>query len=1092
MQLIQRQTLLYQEGRSHKVYEIDLCQLGESRYVVNFRYGKQGSTLKEGSETIAAVPLAEAQRIFQRAINAKLQKGYRDITGQSPSEIEALPASDTTTQPVGAPTDPNQRAQVILNRLTAAVNAPPGMTAVSIGRSARQHWSLSRVIWRAGELHLRAAAPLLMQLLGNDALTDYCVAWALGQCGDQSAIPTLEGLYRQQTGAAGDRQSAIHVAVQRIALAAIFKLADSGQCSILRAELLNHLPGPLRELAQSGSAETFTAALRDFLNQNDYQQFQIIDTLYHLNTEPVRSALLELARTAPLRPNYFQRLRHLFKLSEYCQDAELFGILAYRFEQEAALYRSNKRYIRLPDSSSISRSTYRYDSLTGRYATLENPEFQREMQRPDARIAYSTNTREYLRRRVWRTLQHLGELGEPSYVNLAVSILLQYSDENAQPVRETIHYRWDRTTWQRYESSRIFWGEYAGYLTFNHILYTNSPRYVLKSGSNAWRCRPSHRPIGSEPMVREEAFPHLWERQPAALLQLLVASRCLPVHQFATKALRACPTFCADLSIEALIQLLNRPYEVTARLGFELAQARYQPDHPHRELLLAIAHCNYQPARAAVYGWITDQRDRFLSDPQLLAGLVTSPQPETWEFAHQLLSTAILPEATARSLVGQIIAAVLALDAGQGEIAGGATETLLLCFVPQLRTIGLEIVLDLLRHPLLEVRTLGARILLNHETPAIDLPAGLIDALLESPHEAVRVIGVRLFSQLPDHRLLEHTQLLLTLATHELSEMRDAIRPAIRRLTSNHPEFGAQLAMLLLEVLLTPEVHAGVHNFLAQLLQTDIPDWMNAVTPDQTLSLLQTTSSAAQEVAGSMLQANSDRWAPTFTTPQLAQWTHHEVRAVRDAAHQMLTQILSRLHQSEAELLEAVTVLESRWDDAQAFGQRLFAELLSAQQLTPSVVISICDSNRLEVRRFGRDLVSRCFRASDAQEYLLKFSEHPATDMQLFATQYLESDAIDNPQRLRELMPYFVRVLSQVNRGRIARQRIFAFLKAEATKSEAAAQVVAEILARQAAAIAVGDRANALETLLQIHHTYPHLSLPIQVKAVPLKPGTRL
>jgi hypothetical protein len=89
-------------------------------------------------------------------------------------------------------------------------------------------------------------------------------------------------------------------------------------------------------------------------------------------------------------------------------------------------------------------------------------------------------------------------------------------------------------------------------------------------------------------------------------------------------------------------------------------------------------------------------------------------------------------------------------------------------------------------------------------------------------------------------------------------------------------------------------------------------------------------------------------------------------------------------------------------------------------------------------------------------------------------------------------MPYFVRVLSQVNRGRIARQRIFAFLKAEATKSEAAAQVVAEILARQAAAIAVGDRANALETLLQIHHTYPHLSLPIQVKAVPLKPGTRL
>jgi hypothetical protein len=49
MQIIKRTTLLYQAGSSAKVYEIDLCQIGDNRYVVNSRYGKQDTVLKEKS-----------------------------------------------------------------------------------------------------------------------------------------------------------------------------------------------------------------------------------------------------------------------------------------------------------------------------------------------------------------------------------------------------------------------------------------------------------------------------------------------------------------------------------------------------------------------------------------------------------------------------------------------------------------------------------------------------------------------------------------------------------------------------------------------------------------------------------------------------------------------------------------------------------------------------------------------------------------------------------------------------------------------------------------------------------------------------------
>ena len=81
-------------------------------------------------------------------------------------------------------------------------------------------------------------------------------------------------------------------------------------------------------------------------------------------------------------------------------------------------------------------------------------------------------------------------------------------------------------------------------------------------------------------------------------------------------------------------------------------------------------------------------------------------------------------------------------------------------------------------------------------------------------------------------------------------------------------------------------------------------------------------------------------------------------------------------------------------------------------------------------------------------------------------------------------MPYFVTVLCQVNRGRVAKQRVFAFLEAEAQKNEEAARIVAEILTRQSVTMAIGDKATAIQTMLIIHQTYPQIPLPIQIKPV--------
>lgn len=1035
MQLISRTTLIYQAGSSDKIYEIDLCQTDENRYLVNFRYGRRGTTLKEGTKTVQAVPLAEAVRVFDKLVDSKIQKGYRD--SQQPVSNPSPPAITTTSSDI--------RHQAILQRLANRSNSK---------------WSLDRVIWRAGELKIREATPLLISLIGTgEPLRDYCIAWALGWCGDESATASLQQLTQDSSKAEF---------VRRIAWEALYKLENEQKRAEMRSQKIAQLPAQLSNLAQNGTVQAFKTALQAYLNTSDCKCFAVLDTIYQIDNEYVRPALLDIIYNAPLRPNYFQRIRHIFKVAEYRHDAEVFGILAYAFDKEPGTF-DNYRLVGC-EWDSVNRTNIPIDKNCRRYTE--------QLKSPQSTKYYSKQTREYLRRRVWRTLKQLGEEKDANYVNMAVSILLQYSDDDAVEVKNTSFRRWNQQLYS-YESFSKNWDRYATYLTFNHILYENSPRYIAHP--QAWLCSQSYKPGDSEPNQREEAFPEIWQQHPAALLQLLLESSCRPVHHFAVKALRTCSEFCDRLDISTIIQLLYKPYEVTAKFAFELVLPLYNPSQPQLNLVLAVANCELQEARLQAYRWIEAQREYFLTSTDI-ASLVTSQQPETRTFARRLLSSSILDDATAKVLIGRIIAVLLALAPTQTDMAREVSETLLLSFTPQLRNLGFGVIIDLLRHPMPEIQALGARILLNHETQAVDLPVDLIESLIASPYESVRGIGIRIFGQLPDEKLLSDRTLILAMAVSTTSDIRQAIRPIIRRLANSNLDFAGAIASDLIDILIAPERYEGLRKDIVQMLREDIPGWMSSISKDTTMQLLQ-ASSVIQELAGLVLQANSDRFLSELSTSEIIKLANNEILSVREAAKQMFLQSIERIRTNSAEMLSAVRLLEAKWDDSREFAKRIFSNF-TLQDWTPEVIISICDSVREDVRAFGRDLVIRNFANSYEQEYLLKFSEHPSADMQIFATNYLENYAIDNPERLRELTPYFLRVLCSVNRGRVAKQRIFAFLDTEAQKSEAAAQIVAEIITRQSITVAIGDKATAIQTMVKINRLYPHLSLPIQLKPV--------
>lgn len=176
-------------------------------------------------------------------------------------------------------------------------------------------WKLERAIWRAGELKIKEAAPLLINLVGTgEPLRDYCIAWTLGWCGSEESIPILQAL---------QSNSANPEFVQRIAFEALLRLVDAQTKMNLQLGLIEKLPTHTQILARTTSAE-----FEEFATTHPYSFFAVLDQIYQIDNELARPALLKILRTVPFQPNYFRAIRRIFKIAEYRRDAEVFAILA--------------------------------------------------------------------------------------------------------------------------------------------------------------------------------------------------------------------------------------------------------------------------------------------------------------------------------------------------------------------------------------------------------------------------------------------------------------------------------------------------------------------------------------------------------------------------------------------------------------------------------------------------------------------------------------------------------------------------------------------------------------------------------------------
>jgi hypothetical protein len=302
--------------------------------------------------------------------------------------------------------------------------------------------------------------------------------------------------------------------------------------------------------------------------------------------------------------------------------------------------------------------------------------------------------------------------------------------------------------------------------------------------------------------------------------------------------------------------------------------------------------------------------------------------------------------------------------------------------------------------------------------------------------------------------------------------------PVIARLAQKDRTFGEKAADLLMPYLLRKETSEGVHDDISRLLCNELSDYLLNVNKELALNLLYGNYAAAQNVGVVILEKYTD--PSQLTIAQVIALGGHENWNVRQWCWKFYKEQAARI---KFEKEAAVKLLDSKWADTRQFAMQFFREQFTADDWTPEALITLADSVKPDIEAYGRELITKFFTSEQGTTYLLKLSQHPSENMQLFATNYLERFAADDVEKIKSLEYYFRSVLTRVNKSRIAKNRLYHFLLTEGRKSESAARVIGAILSDVSAIAAIGDKAKCIEVLLQLKSLY-EVESPLQVKEI--------
>ncbi len=1020
MRLVRQTRLFYQKGNSDKVYEVDLCEAGEGEFIVNFRYGRRDARLREGTKTPFPESLSRAETIYLALVEEKVKKGY--LVGDESGAPVVIPEVEEVPQSADRADDP--RVLALLTRLDK-------------GRGDHA-WSLSRVLWKVGQWRLKEALPRLRVLCGEvEGMEVWCVAWALGRCGESEDLALLDQLERDHPG---------NLSLSAIIAEARFALASDDQKASLAHSLMEGLPDPLGALLEQDNLAELTSSIRQMIESGAAREHLISDLyLVAVKWPLMREALYSVAKNVDTTKHGMLVLRQLFKAAEFRLDAEIYGVIARRFESDAG----------------NGHGYYDYEA------------------RQFIRSAFSTTTKKYFKRRIWRHLKKAGEADDAAtYVPLAMGILLAYDDRVDSPEESSFRTAEYNAETRRYENLTVSLPAYAQQNSFVYILHGASRALQQDKKKLNWQYSGEER-LGD---TRNEMFPHFWDEAPEAIFHLLAQARSQAVQDFALRLWKDHTDWAEKVEISFVLQIVSSWYAPTAELGMELAREKWNPEQPNEALLLALLDSESEQAQDLGVSWLVEIQSQLDCLPNLVASLLFLRRQRGRLGIVPCFATLSLSRKTQKDVLARAVSALLSLSESEedADCARFVVSQLRNVTKDELSALPQMHIAELAAHPLESLQLLAVELLMAQGRLAL-LPETLLLAALSSTHGAVRRRGLDLLDTLSDLQLAERAETLANCAISQHGDLREHVRPLISRITGRDREFSRDLVQRWYPLLLRKELVEGIHTDLYHMLSGPLRDDLGVIPEGSYVRMLESVYAQAQALGFLLLKDEANLSQTSLV--QLIAWADHAHAELREHIWDYFQKTPSVITDSPG---DAVKLLETNWVDSSEAAMQFFRHEIREEHWSADALVAMCDSVKPEVQDFGREMITKRFQDQDGPQYLAQLSQHPSTELQVFASHYLMRYAVEQPERIALLEPYFRTVLSKIGAGRTAKQRIFELLEQESLKHEPTAKLVGELLTRISATIAIGDKAVCIQLLHSISQKWPELSHPLVFTSPPV------
>lgn len=1011
---------------------MDLCEVESDLFIVNFRYGRRGANLQEGTKTVFPVSYEEAKREYEKLVVSKTKKGYQTS--------DAVQAATVQTNQAPAAADPSVKTEVIVKHLQDAVNG-----------SYTGKWKLSRIIWRAGELGIEETAESIAQLIrSNDPFQTYSAIWALTKLKSNKGYETIYTLRKNLNKT--DK-------IYRLATAYLLAVEGLSKQEV-KLEIEQVISSLLLPLIRDNNEKKIEEGIREMIKNPGPTTAPLLVDLYLLSHDnPVLyNALFKVLETISLKLHYFRAVRHIYKLSEMMSDHLYYGLLSKRMCLSAPNYNVG--------------SGYTYDYEARNYIRIAE-----DQKKEDTKLAFSDRTKRFFSRRILKVINKILSDHPQEYTTIATGILLAVSDDADQCKMSSERLiTWNRETWTS-SVQHIWYPKYETYPAYLSILYGGSDRFESFSGGTKWRYKDGQHEANELEIAREERSPDLWNQSPEMVIKLLAYGKVEEVLNFAIKVYKANPQFVNEVKEEDLFEMVASNYEAICDLSVEIVEERYKDKTPPPTLIAALLKSSSQKGVELGLNWLERFIEEWLGNTKSIVELILLGRSEVLTLVKDKLAGATIKLPAEQIEFEQIESLVRHSDQYSIEYFDALANLL---SESELASLFSAVDPTLVKHLLLseDIRNvkLGVALALANAAPVYELSKDVIDKFLASEIADLRAAGLSLLKEFPPEYLNENHQLIAEFCFSQYPEVREGVEPVAERLMLSNENFRKVLFIKLIDSLCAIEEYEGVHESNLKMLNNLFSDELRSMSKEQILELVLSKTDPAQKLGEEHFYAQSI--LTRLAHEEVIELAKSDVRTIR-------FEVAKYFETNEAkvryELESSLKVFESSWVDIREKSFDFFLNKTEPRDWNIDLVLYAADNPKEDVQAFGRSLISKLFSSEEGEKLMLRLSEHPSKSMMLFTSNYLDIHAKGNPTAILELKQYFKNILFGINEGAVSKMRVFNFLHTESLKNEEVAKMTVALISEILMTQAKGDKSDCIDILLSIHEQYGDIEIPINV-----------